>query len=173
MNRIGIIFMLTAVIFFGCSSTTGGETETSAQEVALAAGDEQEKGTAKPIHLDKEMFMEKVMNFEKNPKAWVFEGDKPCIVDFYADWCRPCKMIAPIMEELAEEYEGQIDIYKVDTQTQRELASLFGITSIPALLFVPMEGNPSMQKGAMPKETFVQIIDEFLLTDNKTETTKE
>ena len=110
------------------------------------------------------------MNFEENPKAWVFEGDKPCIIDFYADWCRPCKMIAPIMEELAAEYDGQIDIYKVDTQVERELASIFGITSIPALLFVPMEGNPSMQKGALPKETFVQIIDEFLLTEN---TTKE
>ncbi|HPI87425.1 MAG TPA: thioredoxin domain-containing protein, partial [Bacteroidales bacterium] len=85
------------------------------------------------------------------------------IVDFYADWCRPCRMIAPIMEELAAEYEGKIDIYKVDTDDERELAAVFGIQSLPSVLFIPMTGKPSLQKGAMSKEAYKQIIDDFLL----------
>jgi len=103
------------------------------------------------------------MDYEKNTQQWIFEGDKPAIVDFYADWCRPCRMIAPILEELAVEYEGKINIYKVDTEAQRELAAVFGITSLPTVLFIPMQGNPSSQKGALPKESYKQIIDEFLL----------
>lgn len=114
-------------------------------------------------HLTKETFKLKVMDYEKNPKQWVFEGDKPCIIDFYADWCKPCKMIAPIMDELATEYAGQINIYKVDTEDQRELASVFGISSIPYVLFVPAQGQPSAQRGALPKESYKKIIDEFLL----------
>ena len=107
------------------------------------------------------------MDYEKNPKTWVFEGDKPCIVDFYADWCKPCKMIAPIMDELAEEYAGKIDIYKVNTEKERELASVFGISSIPYVLFIPAQGQPSAQRGALPKESYKQIIDEFLLKKNQ------
>jgi thioredoxin len=103
------------------------------------------------------------MDYEKNPQQWVFEGDKPAIIDFYADWCRPCRMIAPILEELAAEYDGKINVYKVDTDAQRELASVFGIESLPTVLFIPMQGKPSAQKGALSKEAYKKIIDEFLL----------
>ncbi|MCK5266965.1 MAG: thioredoxin [Spirochaetes bacterium] len=112
--------------------------------------------------LTKERFLTDVFNYEKN-KEWKFEGDIPCVIDFYADWCKPCKLIAPIMDELAEEYKGQIYIYKVDTQVERELASVFGIRSIPAVLFIPMKGQPQMSTGALPKETFKSVIDDFLL----------
>jgi len=112
-------------------------------------------------HLTTETFKEKVFNYIEN-KEWKFEGDKPCIIDFYADWCQPCKMIAPTLEELAEEYPG-INIYKVDTEEQQELASVFGIQSIPSLLFVPKDGEPQMAQGALPKETFKQAIDDILL----------
>ncbi len=108
-------------------------------------------------HLTKETFKKKVFNFEEN-KEWKFEGDKPAVIDFYADWCGPCKMVAPILEELAEEYDGKIDIYKVDTEAERELSGAFGIQSIPSLLFVPVDGQPSMAKGALPKDSFKQAI---------------
>ncbi len=113
-------------------------------------------------HLTSETFKEKVFNFEIN-KEWKFEGTNPCIIDFYADWCGPCKMVAPVLEELSEEYKGKVDIYKVDTEDQQELAAMFGIMSIPSILFIPKEGQPQMATGAMPKESFVQIIKEELL----------
>lgn len=113
-------------------------------------------------HLTKETFLSKVFNFEEN-KEWKFEGDKPCIIDFYADWCQPCKMVAPILEELSKEYEGKIDIYKVNTEEQQELSAAFGIRSIPSLLFVPKDAQPQMAQGALPKDTFKKVIDETLL----------
>ena len=112
-------------------------------------------------HLTIDTFKTKVFNFELN-KEWKFEGDKPCLIDFYADWCGPCKMVAPILEELSEEYKGKLDIYKVDTEEQRELAGMFGIQSIPSLLFVPSEGQPQMAMGALPKESFKKAIKDVL-----------
>ncbi len=116
---------------------------------------------AKVEFLSEETFKSKVFNFEKN-KDWQFEGDKPCMIDFYADWCQPCKMVAPILEELADEYKGEIDIYKIDTEAERNLAGMFGIQSIPSLLFVPKEGQPQMAVGALPKETFKKAISDVL-----------
>lgn len=115
------------------------------------------------IHLTKEEFLKKVMNYEQNPTQWEYLGDKPCIIDFYADWCGPCKMIAPILEELAQEYDGQIYVYKIDTEKEQELAQAFGIRSIPTLLFVPMNEQPQLVKGALPKSEFKKAIDEILL----------
>ncbi len=129
----------------------------------------QEVSQEKPENLTVETFKQKVFNYDKNPDNWVFEGDLPCIVDFYADWCRPCKLIAPIMEELAVEYKGKINIYKVNTEQQRELSALFSIKSIPTVLFIPMKGKPQMSAGALPKESFKQVIDEFLLGKKKEE----
>jgi thioredoxin 1 len=113
-------------------------------------------------HLTKETFLKKVFNFEAN-KDWKFEGDLPCIIDFYADWCQPCKMVAPILEELSEEYKGKVNIYKVDTEQEVELAGAFGIRSIPSILFCPKDGQPQMAMGALPKETFKQAISDVLL----------
>jgi thioredoxin len=112
-------------------------------------------------HLTKETFLNKVFDYEKN-KEWKFEGRKPCIIDFYADWCGPCKMVAPILEELATEFEGEMDVYKVNTEEEQELAGAFGIRSIPSFLFVPVNGQPQMAMGALPKETFVKAFKEVL-----------
>ncbi len=112
-------------------------------------------------HLTKETFKEKVFNFEAN-KEWKYEGDKPCMIDFYADWCGPCKMVAPVLEELQKEYGDTIVIYKVDTEDQQELAGMFGVQSIPSLLFVPQEGQPQMAQGALPKPTFEKAIADVL-----------
>ncbi|KUL06265.1 MAG: Thioredoxin [Proteiniphilum sp. 51_7] len=117
----------------------------------------------KTIKLTRADFLTKVANFEANPEKWVYLGDKPCIIDFYADWCGPCKMVAPILEELAAEYEDEIYIYKVDTEAEQQLAAEFGIRSIPSLLFCPMGEAPQMAQGALPKEAFKQAIEEVLL----------
>ena len=115
-------------------------------------------------HLTKSDFLEKVFNFEQN-KEWKFEGELPAIIDFYADWCGPCKMVAPVLEELSTEYEGKINIYKVDTESEQELAAAFGIKSIPSLLFIPSDGQPQMAQGALPKEALQEAINNVLLTN--------
>ncbi|MBT4869545.1 MAG: thioredoxin [Polaribacter sp.] len=112
-------------------------------------------------NLTKETFLKKVFNFEVN-KTWKFEGNKPVLIDFYADWCGPCKMLAPILETLSEEYKGAIDIYKIDTEAEQELAAAFGIRSIPSMLFCPMEGQPEMANGALPKAELERIIADVL-----------
>ena len=119
-------------------------------------------------HLTKETFLEKVFNYEQN-KEWKFEGELPCLIDFYADWCQPCKMVAPILEELSKEYDGKINIYKVDTEDQQELAGAFGIRSIPSLLFCPMGEQPQMAQGALPKDSLKQVIEDVLLKSKKEE----
>lgn len=96
-------------------------------------------------------------------KEWKYKGENPAIIDFYADWCGPCKMVAPIMEELSDEYAGKVDIYKVDTEVEQELSAVFGIRSIPSILFIPAEGQPMMQPGALPKDAFKQVIEKELL----------
>ena len=111
--------------------------------------------------LTTESFKEKVFNWEET-QEWKFRGELPCIIDFYADWCGPCKMVAPILEKLSKEYEGKINIYKVDTEDQQELAGMFGIQSIPSILFCPMEGQPQMAMGALPKTSFESAISEVL-----------
>lgn len=117
----------------------------------------------KTIEITKAIFLEKVVNYEANPTEWKYLGDKPAIIDFYASWCGPCKMVAPILEELATEYEGQIVIYKINTEKEDELSAAFGIRSVPSLLFVPMDAQPQMAQGAMSKADFKKAIDEVLL----------
>lgn len=117
----------------------------------------------KTIHLTKAEFLTKVANYEANPKEWKYLGDKPAVIDFYADWCGPCKMVAPILDELAAEYGDSIYIYKINTEHEQELAAAFGIRSIPSLLFVPMDGAPQMAQGAMPKASLKEAIDKVLL----------
>ena len=148
--------MLLVLAFSACAGTNKENKtldENKSKEV-------KKMGT---IHLTKAEFLAKVANIEANPKEWKYLGDKPCIIDFYASWCGPCKTIAPILEDLAKEYEGQIYIYKVNTEEEQELAGAFGIRSIPSILFCPMNGAPQMAQGAMPKETFKEAIKDVLL----------
>ena len=112
-------------------------------------------------HLTVDTFKEKVFNYEKN-KEWKFEGDLPCLIDFYANWCNPCRIVAPVLEELAEEFDGKMNIYKVNTEEERELAAIFRVQSIPSLLFVPVDGQPQMAMGALPKETFKKAFQDVL-----------
>lgn len=156
MKKIIFACLLLATTLSACAGTTKEnktETNNSSKEV-------KKMGT---IHLTKAEFISKVANYEANPSEWKYLGDKPCIIDFYASWCGPCKTIAPILEDLAKEYDGQIYIYKVNTEEEQDLAGAFGIRSIPTLLFCPMVGAPQMAQGAMPKEGFKQAITEVLL----------
>ena len=118
---------------------------------------------SKTINLTKSDFLTKVANYEADSHEWKYLGDKPAVIDFYASWCGPCKVIAPILEELAAEYGDSIYIYKIDTEKEQELAAAFGIRSIPTLLFVPMKGQPQMAQGAMPKAQLKEVIDKVML----------
>lgn len=113
-------------------------------------------------HLTKETFKQKIWDYESNPQSFVYKGDKPAIVDFYADWCRPCKIIAPILDEIQEENKGKLQVYKVDTEAQKELAAFFQIQSIPAVLFIPVGDQPQMALGARSKEEFQSIVKQVL-----------
>ncbi len=112
-------------------------------------------------HLTLETFKQKVFDFEKS-KEWNFAGSKPAIIDFYADWCGPCKMVAPVLDQLSRDYAGQVDIYKVDTEKEQELAELFQIRSIPSILFIPTKGKPQMAQGALPRSAFEEAINDLL-----------
>ncbi len=109
--------------------------------------------------LTKQDFLEKVFDYE-HEQEWKYNGDVPCIIDFWAEWCAPCRMVAPVLEEISEEYEGKLKVYKVNTEEEQELASVFGIRSIPSLLFVPVEGRPQMAVGALPKDTLMKAIED-------------
>lgn len=161
-KRILTIAVVASLAMFGCNQSTGNGQTTSGEPVKPAtASANSEEG--KVVQMNKAMFLERVFNYEKNPDTWVYEGNKPAIIDFYADWCGPCKKIAPIMAQLAEEYKDQIVIYKVDTDKERELAQLFQIRSIPSILFIPAKGQPQMTMGALPKAEFEKMIKEVLL----------
>jgi len=152
-----IIYAGLMLITLSACGQTKKETKTESKNQS------KETKTMGTIHLTKAEFLSKVVNFEKNPTVWKYLGDKPCIIDFYASWCGPCKTIAPILEDLAKEYDGQIYIYKINTEEEQELAAAFGIRSIPTILFCPMKGDPQMAQGALPKESFKEAITGVLL----------
>jgi thioredoxin len=128
------------------------------------SGFAQEKEKASKVkHITYKEFLKNVWDFEKNPSTFVFEGKNATIVDFYADWCGPCRKVAPIMEKLAETYDGKLTIYKVNVDQEKELAAAFGVRSIPTMLFIPEEGQPMMQAGALPETEYVKVIEERLL----------
>lgn len=114
------------------------------------------------IHLNKAGFLRRVANYEQSPKEWKFLGDKPALIDFYAPWCGPCKMLSPVLEELAQEYASKVDIYKVNVDEEQELASVFGIRSVPTLIFIPMKGQPKMSAGVMPKGQLREVLDNLI-----------
>ncbi len=153
MKKVNNLFF---VLIAGIVLTACGNAHTK-------SSNNKKEDKMKTIELTKADFLTKVANFEANPAEWNYLGEKPALIDFYASWCGPCKMIAPILEELAVEYGDSILIYKIDTEKEQELAALFGIRSIPSLLFVPMNGQPQMAQGAMSKADFKKAIDEVLL----------
>lgn len=174
-NKVLIATMALSIGLFSCNQADAksGNPEKEIPAVSdKAKGMNADEKIDKPINLTKADFLKKVMNYEKNPTEWVYEGDKPAVIDFWADWCAPCKKAAPVLDELAKEYAGEIYIYKINTEEERELASVFGIRGIPAFLFIPMEGKPQMTSGIArthdeTKTMFKGLIDEILLNKTK------
>jgi thioredoxin len=157
-------FVLITITASACNNAnSGNDSNPAATKTASSENPSGDDLEAKPEFLTKDSFKEKIWDYEANSQKWVYEGSEPAIIDFYADWCKPCKMVAPILDEISKDYAGKIKVYKIDTQVQRELAALFQVTSIPAFLYIPMDGKPQMDKGFKQKEAFVQIINEVLL----------
>ncbi|MFW6222619.1 MAG: thioredoxin domain-containing protein [Bacteroidota bacterium] len=176
------VLALTLIISQGCNSSNSnaqsGPVNNDENLAEQIASSDKEKSTSTEvkgtINLTKAEFLEKVMNYEENPEEWVFMGDKPCVIDFYADWCAPCRTTSPILEELAAEYGDKINIYKVDTEKERELAGVFGIQSIPSFLYCPTDGKPFMASGIArteeeTKQMFRDYIDVYLLKTRELE----
>lgn len=162
MKKYSFLLGFTLILSLSaCSSNVGKDNDTATRPGNSPGGNLTDDG--KVMHLNAAQFKELVWDYSKHADAWIFKGDLPVIIDFYADWCRPCKMVAPIMDELAAEYKGKIRIYKVNTDKEKELAQVFNVRSIPAVLFVPKEGKPQMSVGALPKPTFVQAIADVLM----------
>jgi len=159
MRNILLAFSFAVLTLTSCA--LGSKTDNKAQEP-----DDQQEHTVSLI--TKEQFLKEVWNYEESPNEWKFLGNKPVIIDFYADWCGPCKIAGPILEDVAKEYDGKVIVYKIDTERERELASVFGISSIPAFLYIPMEGKPMMTAGIgrskdQTRQMFVENIETHLL----------
>lgn len=157
--------LIVAIVVLGsCSNNKKSNSEDKTTTSTIKTKDtikaDNELATK---YLSTEDFKKKIMNYDEHPQEWVFEGNRPAIIDFYATWCGPCKMTAPIIERLARKYKGQIDFYKVDIDQERELAQIFEIRSIPTFLFIPMKGQPTAQMGAMQLADFEEIIESELL----------
>ena len=170
MNKLSLIFALVfSLSIFSCTDTNGNQENKgiTVEDEKTNNESKSDKNKVKPEYLTYETFIEKVWDFETNPEQWNYKGEEPCVIAFYADWCKPCKMVAPIMDEMAEKYDGKVKIYKIDTDKEKKLASVFRIRSIPAVLFIPKEGQPMMQTGALPRDSYVEIIDKELLKIGK------
>ncbi len=164
MKKISLLFSL--LVLYSLNACSGNPAGAGANAISKKAAIDQ-SSEGKVVHLGQDIFRELVWDYKKNSASWIFEGDIPVIVDFYADWCRPCRALGPTMDELALEYKGKIRIYKINTDENRELSGLMGISSIPALLFVPKTGKPSFSLGALPKDKLKSMIDESLLNQKK------
>ena len=155
MKRLFLISIAMTVA--GLTSCSGNSQQ--AKSVVKKQVLTQQNAKKMNVHeLTAETFKQKVMNYDIHPNEWIFEGSRPAIIDFYATWCGPCKQTAPIVEKLAEDYAGRIDVYKVDVDQQQELAAFFGVQSIPTILFIPKEGTPQRVSGAMPRSGFDEAI---------------
>ncbi|RLD91620.1 MAG: thioredoxin [Bacteroidetes bacterium] len=169
MKNLSILIVLFfAANLMACSNSKGSEKEHNQAKTEVSK--DNNTTNAAPEHLTYDTFLKKVWNFETNPQEWVYEGDVPCVIDFYATWCGPCKRVAPIMEELAKKYDGKIKVYKIDVDQEKQLASVFRVRSIPSVLFIPKKGKPQMQTGAMPRDAYFKVVKEQLLgekSDNK------
>lgn len=152
MRLLNLIAVSSIVLFANCQSNNNNKESKSAQE----------DKTGKVIYLTDQSFKEKVFNYPSS-KVWKYEGSLPCIVDFYADWCGPCRRVSPILEEFAKEYAGEIIVYKINTDKEQALSRSLGISSLPTILFVPATGNPQAVMGAYPKDALLKIVNEVLL----------
>lgn len=167
MKKLFFLIALAAITTMGCATGSGSSNSKDEAAKGETVSQDGEQGGASLITKDE--FLKKIWNYNDSPQEWKFLGDKPVIIDFYADWCGPCKIASPILEEVSNEYAGKVKVYKVDTQKERELAGVFGIQSIPAFLYIPVSGKPVMTAGIgrskeETKNMFIENINKYLLT---------
>lgn len=156
------ILLTSALTFSACTHNKKAENNSQIQTVSKTDDTAKTSAEGNVNYLSTADFRLKIMDYTVHQTEWVFEGERPAVIDFYTTWCGPCKMMAPIVEETAKAYAGKVDFYKVDIEKEQELAQTFGIQSIPTFLFIPAKGKPTMQMGAMSKETFEKMVDENL-----------
>src|SRR5680860_1470735 len=168
MKKLVFILAVAVISLQSCNSSqaknNGNDGNETPTETVSVKG-EAEGGSVK---LNKEKFLKEVWDYQSSPQEWKYKGTKPALIDFYADWCGPCKTAAPILEEISKEYAGKVIIYKIDTQVERELAGVFGVSGIPAFLYIPLDGKPSMTSGIArtkedTKKMFIENINKILL----------
>ena len=173
MKKFVFIMALAVITMQSYNSSqakdNGNENSNSELQTQNLSGKTADEGGT--VKLTKSEFLQKVWDYQSSPEEWNYKGDKPAIIDFYADWCGPCKIASPILEEISNEYASDINVYKIDTEAERELASVFGISGIPAFLYIPKEGKPVMMSGIArtkedTKKMFKDNIDKYLLTSN-------
>lgn len=173
MKKYSIILVMAVFIFTSCSGQSQNDNNAKTAELkapsTLVA--ENLTGEVNSIKLTKNVFLEKVWDYESSPEEWKYKGDKPAIIDFYADWCAPCRIASPILDEISTEYANDIYVYKIDTEAEKELAAVFGIRGIPAFLYIPSDGQPVMMSGIgrtkeQTKQMFKENISKYLLTKN-------
>ena len=160
------LLLIVAIVFIGLSACSQNKdktrtkaTKAKTEKTTTAATD---TATGKVIFLTTAEFKKKVIDFEKHPNEWVFEGKNPAIIDFFATWCGPCRRMSPTVDKIAKDYAGKIDVYKIDIDKEKQVAMVFGIQSVPTILFVPVTGKPTMQEGALDEASFRQAIREVL-----------
>jgi thioredoxin 1 len=166
MRKLIFTSAIATILTFGCSSQTEVKEVNQTKKDPVVGAEK-----AKPRQITKQIFLDEIMDFEKNPDKWIYKSTMPGVIDFYADWCRPCRMTSPILEELAVEYAGKINFYKVNVDSEQELAGIFGVQSIPAFLYMPKSGAPMMTAGIASsveetKAMFRKQLDQLLI-ENK------
>jgi thioredoxin len=171
MKKVVFILAIAVISLQSCNSSQAKNNGNDKKETPTETVSATVAADAGTVKLNKEKFLAEVWDYQSSPQEWKYKGSKPALIDFYADWCGPCKIASPILEELSTEYAGKITIYKIDTQVEQELASVFGISGIPAFLYIPLNGKPSMTSGIArskegTKKMFQENIDKLLLSAN-------
>ncbi len=171
MRKLVFILAIAVISLQSCNSSQAKNKGNEKQQAPVKNVSVQSNEEGGSVKLTKDQFIAQIWDYKSSPQEWKYKGDKPAIIDFYADWCGPCKIASPILEEISKEYAGKINVYKINTDNEKELAQVFGISGIPSFLYIPVSGKPAMTSGIArtqedTKKMFKQNIEKILLSNN-------